>query len=348
MQEILSYVPPVKPLLQLFVGLCVGLFLASFLEALNVTKKIAVLTRPFVKYAHLSDISAGSFALALFSPASANALLGEALQNKKLTEKEVIVSNLFNSLPSTLTHIPTFFFMSFPILGKAAVIYTAISVVTAVFRTLATVLAGRFLLPVPKPPCMTQNTDGNFANSNFTGTADKNSAEHSCTETEEKPQKTEETKTFWQNALGIGWKRFVKRLPRLLFIGIPVYCLMFYLQRFGFFKYVEKFLVSSLGFDFLKPEAMSIIVLYMAAELRASLIAGGTVYQAGLISADEVVLALLIGNVLSTPMRGIRHQLPAYASYYPAGFAVKLLACNQISRCLSMALVAVLFYVFFF
>ena len=111
---------------------------------------------------------------------------------------------------------------------------------------------------------------------------------------------------------------------------------------------MENWFVNSLGFDFLKPESISIIVLYMAAELRASLVAGGTVYQAGLLNANEVVLALLIGNVLSTPMRGIRHQLPAYASYYPAGFAVKLIAYNQLSRVLSMALVAVLFYFFFF
>lgn len=82
----------------------------------------------------------------------------------------------------------------------------------------------------------------------------------------------------------------------------------------------------------------------MAAELRASLVAAGTVYQAGLLGADEVVLALLIGNVLSTPMRGIRHQLPAYVSYYPARFAVKLLCCNQFSRVLSTALVAFIFY----
>lgn len=320
MQDLLTYLPPFKPLLQIFLGLAAGLFLASLLEALNITKKIAKLTKPFVKYAHLSDISAASFAVALFSPASANAMLGEALQKNKLSEKEVVISNLFNSLPSTLTHIPTFFFMSFPILGRAAVIYTAISVVTAIFRTAATVLVGRLLLP----RCS--------GDSCIRGVAD------------EMP----ETRTFWQQALQSAWKRFTKRLPRLLFIGIPVYCLMFYLQFFGFFKFMENWFVNSLGFDFLKPESISIIVLYMAAELRASLVAGGTVYQAGLLNANEVVLALLIGNVLSTPMRGIRHQLPAYASYYPAGFAVKLIAYNQLSRVLSMALVAVLFYFFFF
>ena len=86
----------------------------------------------------------------------------------------------------------------------------------------------------------------------------------------------------------------------------------------------------------------------MAAELRASLVAGGTVYQAGLLTANEVVLALLIGNILSTPMRGIRHQLPAYASYYPPCFAVKLLCCNQFSRAVSTALVAVIYYFLFF
>lgn len=317
MVEILGYLPPLKPLLNLFTGLAAGLFFASFLEALNLTQYIAKLTRPFVKYAHLNAVSATSFALALFSPASANAMLGEALQTKKISEKEVVISNLFNSLPSTLTHIPTFFFMSFPILGRAAVIYTSISCITAFFRTAATILVGRVLLPA----CQ---------------------IEQNITE-----QKLPEKKLAVQ-ALSLAWKRFAKRLPRLLFIGIPVYFLMFYLQYFGCFKSLENWLVNSLGFDFLKPESLSIIVLYMAAELRASLVAGGTVYQAGLLTANEVVLALLIGNILSTPMRGIRHQLPAYASYYPAGFAVKLLCINQFSRAISTALVAVLYYWLFF
>lgn len=317
MLEISAFLPPLKPLLHLFTGLAAGLFLASFLEALNLTKFIAKLARPIVKYAHLNAVSAASFALALFSPASANAMLGEALQTKKISEKEVIISNLFNSLPSTLTHIPTFFFMSFPILGRAAVIYTCISCITALFRTAATILVGRALLP----PC-------------------PNDQQISA-------QKLPEKKLVEQ-ALSLAWKRFLKRLPRLLFIGIPVYFLMFYLQYFGCFKSMENLLLESFGFDFLKPESLSIIVLYMAAELRASLVAGGTVYQAGVLTANEVVLALLIGNILSTPMRGIRHQLPAYASYYPAGFAVKLLCCNQFSRALSTAFVAVLYYFLFF
>lgn len=318
MGDILLYLPPWKPVLQIFLGLAVGLFLASLLESLNVTKKIAVLTRPFVKYAHLSDISAASFALALFSPASANAMLGEALRNKQISEKEAVISNLFNSLPSTLTHIPTFFFMSFPILGRAAVIYTSISVCTACFRTAATILVGRFFLP----ECTYQKEIQNAV-------------------PEEKP-------VFWKQALKSAYGRFRKRLPRLLFIGIPVFCLMFYLQKFGFFDYVEKLMVDSLGFGFVKPESLSVIVLYMAAELRASLVAAGAVYQAGILTANEVVLALMIGNVLSTPMRGIRHQLPAYASYYPGTFAVKILFYNQFSRVLSMALVAVGFYLIAF
>lgn len=318
MHDFLAFLPPLKPLLNIFTGLALGVFLASLLEAFNITKKIAKITKPFVRFAHLSDISAAAFAVALFSPASANTMLGEALCEKKLSEKEVVISNLFNSLPSTLTHIPTFFLMSFALIGKAAVIYTSISMCTAVFRTLATVLVGRFLLPA--------------SNVRILGVA----------------KKIEEEIPPWQKALQSAWKRFKKRMPRMLFIGIPIYFLMYYLQYFGYFNMLETFLIQNLGFDFLKPESLSIIVFYMAAELRASLIAGGTAYQAGSITANEVVLALLIGNVLSTPMRGIRHQLPAYASYYPPSFAVKLIFYNQFSRITSLALVAVLYYIIVF
>ena len=57
-----------------------------------------------------------------------------------------------------------------------------------------------------------------------------------------------------------------------------------------------------------------------------------------------VVLALLVGNVLSTPMRGLRHQLPSYAAYYPTALAIKLIVINQGLRALSMSAMTAVYW----
>ena len=61
-----------------------------------------------------------------------------------------MLANLFNSLPSWITHTPSIFFLTWPVLGFPAVIYTSLTLLAAVARTLFTVGLGRALLP-PRP-----------------------------------------------------------------------------------------------------------------------------------------------------------------------------------------------------
>ena len=58
----------------------------------------------------------------------------------------------------------------------------------------------------------------------------------------------------------------------------------------------------------------------------------------------DVVLALMVGNILSTPMRAIRHQLPAYAGFYRPALALRLILANQGLRAASMAVVTLLYW----
>ena len=97
--------------------------------------------------------------------------------------------------------------------------------------------------------------------------------------------------------------------------------------------------------SFLKPQAMSIVVLHLAAELGAALSAAGSVLNTGGLDSRDVVLALLVGNILATPMRAIRHQLPSYSGFFRPALALKLVLTNQGLRALSLALVTWLYYV---
>ena len=134
-------------------------------------------------------------------------------------------------------------------------------------------------------------------------------------------------------------------MPKLVCFTVPVYIIMYLLQRYGLFTAAEEWLAMHMEWlAFLKPQAMGIIVLHLAAELGAALGAAGSVLQTGGLEARDVVLALMVGNILSTPMRAIRHQLPAYAGFYRPALALRLILANQGLRAVSMAVITLLYW----
>ena len=53
------------------------------------------------------------------------------------------------------------------------------------------------------------------------------------------------------------------------------------------------------------------------------------------------MLALLVGNILSTPMRAFRHQFPYYAGIFKPKVAVRLIVHNQALRAASLVAVLI-------
>ena len=95
--------------------------------------------------------------------------------------------------------------------------------------------------------------------------------------------------------------------------------------------------------SWLSPKAVSIIALQIAAEFSAGLVAAGVLLQDGTMTYKEIVLTLLIGNVLSSPIRAVRHQFPYYAGIFKPRLAMQLIVFSQSFRAFSIALVALLY-----
>src|SRR5665647_2942384 len=135
------------PLLRLLLFLAVGLLAALFIESLNWTRKMAIVARPLTRFGHLSPLTGASFSLCFFSGIAANTMLAEGYDKKQLSRKELILANLFNSLPANFLHLPTTFFIAVPIIKGAAFIYIGLTISAAIVRTLCITLLGRLLLP---------------------------------------------------------------------------------------------------------------------------------------------------------------------------------------------------------
>lgn len=302
------------PLCRLLLGMAFGLLVANILEALRWTRHLARLSAPLARAAHLREVAGAAFALAFVSPAGANGLLSESHRRGELDRRELMLANLFNSLPAYLVHTPTIFLLTWPVLGFPAVIYVGLTLAAAILRTALTVAVARRLLP-PAPVSAL-------------------------------PREPEQTGgAIWSAAFQKAWRRFLRRLPRLVLFTVPVYILMYLLQRYGAFAAAEAWLGRHLDWlPMIKPQALGIILLHLAAELGAALGAAGSALQAGGLSPEDIVMALMVGNILSTPMRAIRHQLPAYAGFFRPELALRLILANQGLRALSMALMAALYY----
>lgn len=303
-----------QPLLRLVAGMACALLLANILEALNWTRVLARPAAPLVRFARLGSTSGAAFALAFLSPASSNALLAAAHDKGALSARELMLANLFNSFPTFLLHLPTLFLLTWPVLGPPAAIYAGLCLAAAAARTLLTAVFAHFFLPPP---------------------AEK---------TPDAAQERQRESVNFRSAGRTAFSRFRRRLPRLVSVTIPVYVLMYVLQRQGYFAAVQDWLaVHADWLSFLKPQALGIIALHLAAEMGAALSAAGSVFNSGGLTSSEVVLALLVGNILSTPMRAIRHQLPSYAGFFRPARALELVLLNQGMRALSMIVTAWLY-----
>ncbi|WP_419786256.1 hypothetical protein [Pseudodesulfovibrio sp.] len=305
------------PLLRLTFFISVGLFVGNLIESLRWTRYAARLADPLARRAHLGDVSAASFSMAFFSGVAANTMLAEAHDRGTLSDRELLFSNMFNSLPAYFLHLPTIFFIAAPFIGHAAGIYVALTAIAALLRTLTITVAGRWMLPPLPEGCLPCRLE----------------------EMEAKRDKS--------SALIRTWKRFYKRLPKIVYITAPIYTLFYVLKQLGMFQWLEGMMAGHVGlFSFLPPEALGVVAFHMAAEFTAGLAAAGALIAGSQLTDVQVVLALMLGNVLSSPMRAFRHQFPYYAGIFKPRMAFRLILCNQILRIVTVSLVGLVYAAF--
>ena len=303
------------PLTRMLFYISIGLLFASFIEALNWTKKIAFIARPLTKFAHLSPLTGASFSMAFFSGITANTMLSEGFAENKIPKKELILANLFNSLPTYFLHLPTTFCITAPLIKGAAFTYIGLTFAGALIRTLGISLISHFILPE-------------------TGDSDKKQIDST---------KENNLQTAWQRT----WKRFKRRIRKIIRFTVPIYILFYIFTEIGLFSHLQRFMAAHLGFlSWLSPQAMSIITLHVAAEFTAGLAAAGAMLANGTMNNHQIILALLVGNILSSPVRAIRHQFPYYAGIFKPGLAMQLIMYSQALRLISIIAVTILYLLF--
>ena len=301
------------PLLRILLFISVGLVVANFIEALNWTNRMAILARPLIRLGRLSAITGASFSMAFFSGVSANTMLAEAFAKGTIDKKELVLANLFNSLPRFFLHLPTVFFLTAPFIHGAAFIYVGITFSAALLQTLGVVVVGRLLLSGGSAEIRIKQKDKVTI-----GQAGRNSL-----------------------------KRLRKRIPKILQFLVPVYIVFFILNRYGLFQKLEELFAGSGLLSWLAPQALSIVILHVTAEFSAGLAAASVLLANNSLGYREVVLALLVGNILAAPIRAMRHQFPYYVGIFKPKLAAELVGVSQMTRAISIIIAGAAYYYYF-
>jgi hypothetical protein len=309
LQERKLYQHLASPLLRLLVYLGVGLLLGQAIESLGWAAKLGGWAAPVLRWGHLKAESGASFTAAFFSGILANTMLMTFYQEGKLNRREMTVTYLLNGgLPTYLLHLPTTFFIILPLVKQAGLIYLGLTLAAALLRSVTLLAYGRWRLPAMA---------GGAASLPVSA-----------------PSRQE---SLFQEI----WRKFSRRFTRVVFYTLPIYLLIFVVNDWGLFRWLREAAAAHVAVSFLPVEAASVVIFSVAAEFTSGMAAAGAFLQAGALTVPQTVLALVLGNIVATPVRALRHQLPSHIGIFSPKLGTEFLLLSQGVRLLSLILVTI-------
>ena len=206
------------------------------------------------------------------------------------------------------------FFIITPLVGVLGLYYLAILLGGDILRTTAYLLVGRFTLPPYQPVAVVSAS------------------------------RPSSWKEVWQATR----EKFFTRLYGILVITIPVFVAVFLAQEGGLFTWLKNHLTLLLQGSQIPVEAVSILIFSLAAEAAGGFAAAGALLASQALSPAAVLFTLILGTIISSPMRAVRHQMPFYLGVYTPKLGLRLMILSQLFRTLSLLPFILLIYLWGF
>lgn len=305
------------PLSRLLIIMAFSLGLSAVVEGMGWSGIVARLSKPLMRMGKLSDWSGTAFITAFFSGVAANTILWNVYKEEKITRREMILANLLNlGLPSYTLHLPITLAVMVPLVGRAGFMYVCITLAAALLRTVFVLFLGRITLSSPRkmhdsgPEC----------------------------------QKMTQERRGWERIKELLARYVLDRLSRIAMYTVPIYIIVVVLQQWEFFNWLQTKSGAIITTEALPVEGISVVVFSIVAEFTAGAAAAGAMLNTGILTVKETVLALLFGNVISTPVRALRHQLPRYLGIFQPTMGIIILTTGQALRIISVVVAGGIFF----
>jgi hypothetical protein len=289
-----------------------GVVAAEVLVALGWIDRIAWITRPLTALGRLRKECGASFLTAFFSPAAGNAMLVRHHAAGLIDRRELLIAAMVNTFPGIVMHWRTMLPVALPLIGVWALVYYGLLVLVGLIKTMLALLAGRFMLK----PIDAHGPGGD-------------------------PVTIERRSMSWK-LVGDSIKKSRGMLLRMVRTTVPVTLIMFLLIHAGAFERLNQGLAFLTAFVPLPPEALSIVATRLGSNIGAFTVAGSLLY-AGRIAGQDVVLALLAGNLLASGIN-LRYLIPYYLGIFGTGMGIRVLAISTgLRMAIMLGLICVLF-----
>ena len=288
--------------------IAIGVFATSFAVNIGLMRKFDRLTNPLSSKANISTLSALSVVTCAFSTTAGYSMLVDGLNEKIVSEREVIATTLISSFPSILSHLFTYFIpVVIPILGlTTGAIYVCIVGFAAFLKTCFGIFLARLWLKDTKnknyssKPMPLPYTNPDPARAHV---GDKRSA------------LAKSAKSTY---------KMLKRIVPTMFVTLILVSVAMELNLFNSFSAFLEPVTGILGLE-------SGVALISATEIvntYAGIILAGSLLTEGLIATKSVLIALLLGTVVSFSARFVKHSLPLHVSLFGPQLGGKTVVLN--------------------
>ncbi|MBG3877964.1 nucleoside recognition domain-containing protein, partial [Desulfovibrio oxamicus] len=146
-------------------------------------------------------------------------------------------------------------------------------------------------------------------------------------------------------ALALVGTRFRRRIGRMALFTAPTYLAMYALHQVGVFDTLRDLAAGGaaggLGMGILPVQAAGVVIFSAAAEFSSGVAAAAALLDAGSLDTAQTALALVLGTIVATPIRALRHQLPSHTGIFTPRLGLVLLVQSQLFRVASLAAVTV-------
>ena len=293
----------------------VASFLGALFEYRAWTRFIMFIAAPVVKLGKLSSVSGTAFITAVFSNNAANTLIAGSCREGNISRREMIISGLCNSFPAMVSHSLRIFFPLFGLVGMAAVWYYSFTFGVGLLMTIAFLLISRFMVTKEEASASDKADSPEIA------------------EQERKIERKVEKVADWNAALKKSAHRAVTAVWRIFIVTTPIYMLVGYMSHHHMFDFYKKFIPNAMQ-SFLSPEIMTVLSARLGGLTAAASAASGYLNN-GKMEVWQVVLAFLIGNIITNPIRTVRRNLPAATGIFPGRDGVWIVLTLQSLRLLT-------------
>lgn len=294
----------------------VGLFtfFGTILELRNWTGFMSKVVSPLVIFSRLPHISGISMITSLFSNKAANTMLASSYEEEQIERRSMLATGMCNGYLTFVSHSLRVMFPVVGALGLPAMLYFGTQFSLGLMITIIVMAVHRFLTKT-----VPQHIDHNG-----TGALKK--------------------VPDWRETLQRSLKRTTAILFRITVVTVPLYLFMTRMMKSNVVGSLEKFIPESLQV-YLNGELMAIMIARLGGLLSAASVAGHY-YQDFSLTALQIVWALLLGNIVTNPLRTLRRNLPSAMGIFPPKDGMTIVLTMQMSRFITTLSVVIFLTIF--